>query len=509
MPVVILLDTSLSMTQHVPSTNNTLSRLNLAIHGINNFLDLQSRTNRLDLTALFYFSGSSTLVKGFTRDFKLLKSSLQNIHSSGKTNIIQALKNVRKIVTDEWGPNFNYQLVIVTDGYAVVQSAYLNKQSDLFYDEDSNVDCVESNDWPLPLPSKSKIHIVCLTMQTNPKFQRSLSFYKEIIFRNSPTIQKISDISVNTSYEGGQIWTVRYFQDLSYKIIEELFNRLHCEHFRPLTGKVVCGSLKCPVVMYPNLPNDNLLNKTNQTELEMNICGFLNVDEIANPSIHSKHLVLPMAESLEEFRKWTSFLNVRSDMTDEELMNMFDDEGKQPSFGVLLHGSFKVASMIALCEIIGSPLYPWYGLLYSGMDNKKKSCLMLSTFEPGVDSVPWLSKFTSLGLSSKMDSEPNSFSAKQTKKNHNYVTWLNQNGMQTDIQKLLRYARKLPDKQESLSQEVSRIKKIAVTFNFPEIIEAVATLLEREISLLSCNSHPESSNFIGQVIKYLRTKDST
>ena len=39
----------------------------------------------------------------------------------------------------------------------------------------------------------------------------------------------------------------------------------------------------------------------------------------------------------------------------------------------------------------------WYGVVYSWSDNKKKSSLMLSLFEPGVDVVPWLGRLDSLG----------------------------------------------------------------------------------------------------------------
>ena len=55
------------------------------------------------------------------------------------------------------------------------------------------------------------------------------------------------------------------------------------------------------------------------------------------------------------------------------------EEGKVPSFAVLLHGSLKVESMVAVARIG----HRWYGMLYSWADSKKKSNLMLSVFEPG------------------------------------------------------------------------------------------------------------------------------
>ena len=40
----------------------------------------------------------------------------------------------------------------------------------------------------------------------------------------------------------------------------------------------------------------------------------------------------------------------------------------------------------------------WYGFVYSWSDNKKKSSLMLSVFEPGLDIVPWLGALNRLGI---------------------------------------------------------------------------------------------------------------
>ena len=44
-----------------------------------------------------------------------------------------------------------------------------------------------------------------------------------------------------------------------------------------------------------------------------------------------------------------------------------------------------------------------YGVIYSWSDNKKKSSLMLSLFEPGLNSVPWLGKLNRLGLASGLN----------------------------------------------------------------------------------------------------------
>lgn len=92
----------------------------------------------------------------------------------------------------------------------------------------------------------------------------------------------------------------------------------------------------------------------------------------------------------------------------------------------------------------------WYGFVYSWADSKKKSNLMLTILTPGSDAVPWLGDLNHLG-------SPESFSADQLgsfplrpaeKRSYsqNGVVWIRQAGLQSDIQKILRHARKLPEK---------------------------------------------------------------
>lgn len=103
--------------------------------------------------------------------------------------------------------------------------------------------------------------------------------------------------------------------------------------------------------------------------------------------------------------------------------------GKSPNFCVLLHGSLKVEGMVALVQLgletsmahsclsdvtaghhkqEGPPLTfclsafspDWFGMLYSQADSKKKSNLMMSLFEPGLEPLPWLGKISQLGPTS-------------------------------------------------------------------------------------------------------------
>jgi len=65
------------------------------------------------------------------------------------------------------------------------------------------------------------------------------------------------------------------------------------------------------------------------------ICGFISVGDVGSPSSISRHLVLPLATEKTSNVQGIS-LEEDSD-TDEN-----GDEGKMPSFCVLLHGALKV-----------------------------------------------------------------------------------------------------------------------------------------------------------------------
>ena len=87
----------------------------------------------------------------------------------------------------------------------------------------------------------------------------------------------------------------------------------------------------------------------------------------------------------------------------------------------------------------------WFGVVYSWSDNKKKSSLMLSLFEPGLDSVPWLGELDRLGPAADINETTTSpFPVKSDRKpsySSGPVVWIKPNGIQNDIQKVLRHAR--------------------------------------------------------------------
>ena len=68
------------------------------------------------------------------------------------------------------------------------------------------------------------------------------------------------------------------------------------------------------------------------------ICGFVDLVDVASPPAVSRHLVLPVHTSKSD-HSYLSELKSEADMEEDVSLS---DEGKSPSFCVLLHGALKV-----------------------------------------------------------------------------------------------------------------------------------------------------------------------
>ena len=64
------------------------------------------------------------------------------------------------------------------------------------------------------------------------------------------------------------------------------------------------------------------------------------------------------------------------------------------------------------------------------------------------------------------------------------VVWIRQASLQTDVQKVLRHARKMPEKTQHFYKELNRIKKAALSIGFYELLDGVASIFDRECAML-------------------------
>lgn len=512
MPTIILLDVSLSMCRTLPlsDTNEPYQIKNLANYGINSFLDYLSQHCKLEYASLMIFSSYWEIVTRFTRDYDSIRSALNNVDSYDQTKFMNALRGVQNMVVEEWGTSMPIQVIIVTDGNAPINGTLLNNPSYSDHD-DFNI-----SKWPFPAPFPCKLHIVCLSPINDVALQTSLPFFNKLIELNHKSQNDSSCSEIINTNHFGNLWIPEGAQ-LSLKSVNQLFNKLAETNYRPFRGTLHCGMLKSPIALYP-APENYI--QTNDFEMiraeianDIQICGFMDINEVASPPVHSRHLVLPLPASREEVKKYASVLvtnpngGSESNVDVEELVNsLCSDEGRQPSFCVLLHGSLKVEGMVAICQI-GNP--NWYGMLYSWADNKKKSNLMLSAFKCGSEAVSWLGNLKLLGLSCL--SIPQTITDVSSKRSfsQNCVVWLKQSNLQYDVQKILRHARKLPEKSSNFYKELNRLRRAALSFGFYDLLNGLATILERECTMLPGTAHPDAALQLTHAVNCLKAPRDT
>ncbi|XP_054278124.1 integrator complex subunit 14-like isoform X1 [Macrosteles quadrilineatus] len=471
MPTVIVLDVSLSMSLPVtvPDSNETFTSLQLAIHGINSLLDYLSLYSKLEFVALMTYSSSYEVLSTFTRDFEVLKSRLAQCEEQDKSCLVPVLTGVNKLVLGEWGSTTPCQVVLVTNGAS-------RRHSEL--EALSKIGPFAS---PLPFAFPGKLSVV-------------------VVAPPGPTNPILSQV---VRLSGGDGSVMQVDSSLSPQSIYNLFQQLAEKNYASFCGMLKCGNLSSKVILSPApMPYTKITDfdcQTYSVGSEVGVCGFIDMAHVGNPAAVSRHLVLPFPPSPSP----AAAPPIKQDSSDDE-DDSSHDEGKTPSFCVLLHGALKVENMVALCQVAPE----WYGLLYSWADSKKKSNLMLTLLEPGNNPVPWLGDITQLGTaeSDKLNPEE-TFPVKPTEKrsySQSNVVWIRQAGLQSDIQKILRHARKLPEKTQHFYKELNRVRRAAISLGFISLLDGLAAILERECTLLPGGAHPDCALQLTHAANVLR-----
>ena len=197
--------------------------------------------------------------------------------------------------------------------------------------------------------------------------------------------------------------------------------------------------------------------------------------------------------------------------TDTSKGHSSDDAFHTPCLCVFLHGALKVEAQCALVQVARETVN-WFGLLFSSNDSKKKSSLMLALFQPGNAPVPWLGDLRRLGPAADLnatsqDHFPMKCSSHRPSYSSNPVVWIRQTSLHSDIQKILRNARKLPDKAAHFYKELNRLKRAALCLGFDGLLEGVAAIFERECSLLPGTAHPDCAIQLTHAACELRSKN--
>jgi len=467
MPLAIILDVSLSMSQLVNvESEEEISRKSLAVAGINILLDHLNAHSKLEFVSLVAFSSVYEIVSSFTRDYDSVRTKLNCIEDRDKTCLEAAFHGASILINDEWGQNTPCHILLITDGSTSLNVLSLSQK---LLNSDSRGISEDMGLASLPFNFPAKFHVVTIASADEPSLNISL-----------PVYQKLIDLS---GAEGSV-----YVPDggLSVKSVQNLFTKIAELHYNSFEGTLRSGSMSDTVLLFPSPKDYHHVGDMDvvhcKISKEITICGFVDLIDVASPPAVSRHLVLPINSG--------KILEPLAELEEDNTCS--SDEGKCPSFSVLLHGALKVENMGAICTVGDN----WFGLLYSWADSKKKSNLMLSIFEPGSKCIPWLGDLSQLGPLNEVTSGSSlgTFPIKPSEKRsyaQSCVVWVQHGSLQADIQKILRHARKMPEKTLHFYKELNRLRRAALSMGFLDLMDTMAAVLERECTLLPHNSHPD------------------
>lgn len=360
----------------------------------------------------------------------------------------------------------------------------------------------------------------------------------------APKDNDVSESSVNETQKPSMSG---HKSELGRTSMFEMIEKLCESNFKPYEVVLKCGEyfrLQCPVLLWPPpLPcqvassgSDTVTSNPLVLSNKLEICGYLSLTDIGSPSSLSRHLIIPKVEKEKPHRRSSdksgaaaklstekttkldiSNVNYEFEKLEQDIKEFYtkdvkDTEGDTPtedtdkttsaapstlnemqkeSLCVLLHGALKVENLAALVLLNNN----WYGFIYSYADTKKKSNLMLNILPPGSNVIPWLGDLEMLGFTEDLlPGETAAFPVKADKRSYSQscVVWINRISLQSDIQKVLRHAKKMPEKTQHFYKELNRIRRAALSIGFVELLEAMATLFDKEaINFAAVNANPE------------------
>lgn len=132
---------------------------------------------------------------------------------------------------------------------------------------------------------------------------------------------------------------------------------------------------------------------------------------------------------------------------------------------------------------------------------------MLSILTPGTNVIPWIGDIRHLGLfQDALPGESYGYPIKTDKKSYTSgnMSWLREGALQSDVQKILRHAKKMPEKTSQFYKELNRIRRNAQSLGFEALIEILADIFEKESQLMT---HASTASELAHAARELRRGD--
>lgn len=518
MPTIITLDVSLSMTRGVPVSpgqnhDETITFHQLAVRGINQFLDYLTRNSKLEYVCLVVYSTLYEIIVDFTRDYEAIKQALHNIEHYDKANVENVLQAASSMMVTNWGNQNSCQILVFTDCGIGLNATCLEKS--IFTLRAITTGLGAELHWT-SFADATKISFVCIGDTNDLYFQRAIKLYQEFLDIISPkgSLFMPTQDEFSSEINGDIIIKKRkldknseYFTEciLNLESFAAAIERLCSTNYGRFEATLKCGEyfkLESPIIIWPSPTPIKQGDGTKMIRRNLEVCGYLSLNDIGSPMSISRHLIMPnnatsvrrMSACKPHDRMQEAIKNfyAKVDGSEDDSVSSYSDSSHE-SICVMLHGALKSENMAALTLLNDN----WYGFIYTCADSKKKSNLMLTILPPGHDVIPWIGDLRNLGIveASMQPGDMLQFPIKPEKRSYsqNCAIWIKQAGLQSDIQKVLRHAKKLPEKTQHFYRELNRIRRAALSMGFIELLEGLANLFRREIHALPPNASPDCS----------------
>ncbi|XP_055622360.1 integrator complex subunit 14 isoform X2 [Toxorhynchites rutilus septentrionalis] len=419
-----------------------------------------------------------------------------------------------------WGSQNYCQMIFITDcgiglGHTSLKNTVINLQSWKTRATTTGFKGPFSVKFWIGFSYPSKLTFMGLGSLADPAFKCGTKMYQKLLDVSGQNgqlfIPKLKNLSIEDPIgedveDNSKLLNRRCVKDMFDKMCEQNYKQfeatLRCGGYFRLDGAIIIWPAPLPYTSKDLFGAET----TKIISRKLEICGYISLSDVGSPMSVSRHLILPRSEGDKRISSKDGNLSPEEKLeidikgfyakpdsgggveNDDDVAATGD--ATRESVCVLLHGALKVENMAALVLLNEN----WYGFIYSYADSKKKSNLMLNVLPPGNDVVPWLGDFRNLAYQDDaLPGENPSFPIKAEKRSYsqNIVVWIRQPGLQSDIQKALRHAKKLPEKTQHFYKELNRIRRAALSLGFLELLDGLANIFEREAAALGPSASPD------------------
>lgn len=511
MPTTIALDVSLSMQRNIPGRQD-LTYHQLALKGIHQFLD---SVQKLEYISLITYSSNAEVVLTFTKDADAIRQALKKIEHCDKTMFEQLLRVASQSIFTNWGKRDQNHLLIFSDCGIGFGGGSIRSLISRFRNPKPSFDTEFVKHLKLV-----KIHIVGMGVLSDFYFSTAIQDYQELMDNiELKTVFYLPKSKEEPSEDHSSKSSGKSSSELGRTSMAEMIDRVYEQNFKPFEATLKCGGasrLLSKVIIYPApepyiTTDEQSGNKiTRNVSKNIEVCGFLSLSDIGSPATISRHVLSSKLRSDHHHKKGSKSPRRErqpsptneSEKILQDIKNYYargEDDSEEPlkiSFEnkdnacVLLHNALKTENLAALV-ILGDN---WFGFLHSHTDAKKRSNMVLSVLPHGNNNIPWLGDFRMFGMQDDiLPGENVGFPVKSDKRSYsqNSVVWIKHASLQSDIQKVLRHAKKLPEKTVHFYKELNRIRRAALSIGFCELLDTLAIVFEKEASSLPPNANPD------------------